>query len=171
MEVVAMSYTSKRNIVSILAGVALIVAYIIYATGANAPSAEDIKAWAVAILVFVGIGIGVQIVVQIVFHIVLTIGIAIKEELKTGNKDGGKTAERILESEMVEDERVKMIGLKASRVGYVFVGLGAFAALVALAVGLETVIALHLLFGLSAFAAVAEGFASIIMSEWGMKQR
>ena len=165
-----MSFKSKSNIVSIIAGIALVVAYIIYATGANAPAPEDIKAWAVAILIFVGIGIGVQIVVHIVFHIALAIGVAIKEELKHGNEDSGKTAERIIESEMTEDEYTKIIDLKASRIGSVFAGTGVCAALIALAVGAETVVALHLLFGSSAFASVVNGFARIIMSERGVKR-
>ena len=164
-----MSYTSKRNIASIVAGVALIASYFVYATGSSAPAPDDIKAWAVAILVFVGVGIVVQIVVQIAFHIALTIGIAIKEEIKAGDKDGGKTAERIIKAEMIEDEWVKTVSLKASRTGSVFMGLGAVAALIALAAGLETVIALHLLFGLSALAGVAEGAASIVMTERGAK--
>ena len=165
-----MSYKSKSNIANILAGIALIVAYIIYATGARAPDSQDIRAWAVAILIFVGIGIGVQIVVQIVFHIALTIGIAIKEEVKNGNKNGGEVAERIIKAEMVEDELVKTIGLKASRVGSFFLGLGIVAVPITLAANLDIVIALHMLFGLSAFAAVAEGFASIILSERGIRK-
>ena len=164
-----MSYTSKRNIVSIVAGIALIVAYVIYAMGANAPATEDIKAWAVAILVFIGIGIGMQIVVQIVFHVVLTIGIAVKEEIKTGSKNSGVTAERIVKAEMVEDEWIKIIGLKASRVGSWFVGAGVIAALISLAVGAETVVTLHILFGMSALASVVEGITGIIYHERGVR--
>ena len=164
-----MSYTSKRNTASIVAGVALIAAYIVYAMGARAPATDDVKAWAAAILVFIGIGIVAQIAVQIVFHIALSIGIAIKEELKTGDQDGGKAAERIIKAEMVEDERVKIIGLKASRVGSAFAGISMAAALIALASGAKTVFALHLLFGLCAFSGVAEGVAGIIMDERGAK--
>lgn len=164
-----MSYTSKRNIISIVAGVALIVAYIIYAMGANAPVAEDIKAWAVAVLVFIGIGVGIQIVVQIVFHIALTIGIAVKEEIKTGNKNSGETAERIVKAEMVEDEWTKIIDLKAFRVGSWFAGAGVIGALISLAVGAETVIALHILFGMSALASVVEGITGIIYHERGVR--
>ena len=164
-----MSYTSKRNIVSIVAGIALIVAYVIYAIGANAPAAEDIKAWAVAVLVFIGIGIGIQIVVQIVFHVALTIGIAIKEEIKTGDKSGGETAERIIKVEMVEDEWVKIIDLKASRIGSWFAGAGIIGALISLAVGAETVIALHILFGMFALASVVEGITGIIYHERGVR--
>jgi xanthosine utilization system XapX-like protein len=164
-----MSYTSKKNIVSVVAGIVLIVVYAIYAIGANAPATEDIQAWAVAILVFIGIGIGAQIVVQIVFHIALTIGIAIKEEIKTGDKNSGETAERIVKSEMVEDEWSKIISLKASRVGSWFVGAGVIAALISLAIGAETIIALHILFGMSALASVVEGITGIIYHERGVR--
>ena len=164
-----MSYASKKNIVSIVAGLALVVAYIIYALGANAPVTEDIKAWAVVILVFIGIGIVMQIVVQIVFHIALTIGIAIKEELKTGNNKGGETAERIIKAEMLEDEWSKSIGLKAARVGSKFLGAGVIAALISLALGADTIMALHILLAMFALASVIEGITSIIYHERGVR--
>jgi len=169
MEEVIMYYTSKRNIVSIVTGIALIIAYVIYAMGANAPATEDIKAWAVVILVFIVIGIVMQIIVQILFHIALTIGIAVKEEIKTGNKNSGVTAERIVKAEMVEDEWIKIIGLKASRVGSWLVVAGIIAALIFLAVGAETVVALHILFGMTALASVAEGVTGIIYHERGVR--
>ena len=164
-----MSYTTKRNIVSIIAGLGLIAAYIIYAMRTSAPATEDIKAWAAAILVFIGIGIGIQIVVQILFHIAMTIGIAIKEEVKSGNKNGDKIAERILKSEMQEDEMSKIIQLKAFRAGSLLVGLGVIALLIALAVGVDMVVALHLLFGTFALASVVEGIASIVLHERGVR--
>ena len=165
-----MSYASKRNIVSIAAWFVLVAAYVVYATGTAAPAAEDLKAWAIAILVFIGIGLGVQIVVQIAYHIALTIGIAVKKEIKTGAKNSGETAERIVKAEMVEDEWSKIIGLKANRVGSWFGGLGVFSALIALAVGLETAITLHILFGMTALSSVVEGIASILYRERGVKQ-
>ncbi|MCL2084925.1 MAG: hypothetical protein FWH06_06700 [Oscillospiraceae bacterium] len=164
-----MSYISKRNIASMVAGIALIVAYIIYATDANAPAAENLRAWAAAILVFIVIGIGIQILVQIMFHIALAIGIAVKKELKEGCKQGDESVERIIKSEMVEDERIKIIELKASRAGYWFMGLGVAAAFMVIASGAETVAALHVLFGMSALASVAEGVAGIIYHERGVK--
>ena len=163
-----MSYTSKKNIISVVAGIALIVAYIVYSIGANAPAIEDIRAWAMVVLVFIGIGVGIQIVVQIVFHIALAVGIAVKEEVKIGDKKGGETVERIIKSEMVEDEWSKTIGLKASRVGYWFVWAGVIAAIISLAVSAETVIALHIMFGMSALGSVVEGIAGIIYHERGV---
>lgn len=164
-----MSYSSKKNIISVAAGLFLIAAYIIYAISAGAPASEDIKGWAAAILVFIGIGIGVQIVVQILFHIALTIGIAVKEEVKTGSKDGDKKVERIIKAEMVEDEWIKIIELKASRVGSWVMGLGVGAVFVVLAVGAQTVIALHILFGMAALAGAAEGIMGIFYHERGVK--
>ena len=164
-----MSNTSKKSILSLIAGISLIIAYVIYAMGAKAPAAEDIKAWAGVILVFIGIGVGIQIVVQIVFHITLTAEIMIKEEIKTGGENNGKTAERIVAAEMAEDERSRIIDLKASRVGSWFAGAGVIAALISLAVGAEMVIALHILFGMFAFASVAEGLTSIVYHERGVR--
>ena len=164
-----MSYTSKRNIAGILAGVALIVAYVIYAMGTNAPAQEDSKAWAVAILVFIGIFIGVQIVMQIVFHIALSIGIAIKEEMKAGDKDSAEVAERIIKAEMVEDEWTKTVSLKASRVAGFIMALGIVTVPIVLAIGLKTATALHLLFGLFVIAAISQEVASMVMTERGVK--
>ena len=166
---VIVSYASKMKLISVAAGIALITAYIIYATGAGAPPSEDVKAWAAVILVFIGIGIGLQIAVHILFHIALAIGIAVKEELVAGNKDNGKTAERIIEAEMAEDERSKIIDLKASRLGLWGMASGIVAALFALAIGAETVTALHILFGLTALASVAEGIAGVVYHERGVR--
>ncbi len=165
-----MSYSSKKNIISIASGIIIITAYIIYAAGENAPLTEDIKAWAAAILVFIGIGVGIQIIGQIIFHVAFTMGIAIREEvIKTGDKKNAEIAGRIIKSEMVEDEWVKAIELKASRIGFWFVGSGVIAALISLAAGTQTVTALHILFGMFALASAAEGIAGIIYHERGVR--
>ena len=167
-ETYIMAYTTKRNIVSIIAGVGLIAAYIIYVVSHNSPAVQDVKAWATAILVFIGIGIGVQIIVQVLFHIGLSIGIAAREEIK-GSKKSDDEVERIIKSEMVEDDYIKTIELKGLRIGYAFFGLGVTVAFVALALGAQMVVALHILFGMSAFSSVSEGVAGIILVEWGMR--
>ena len=159
-----MSYSSKRTVTSVIAGILLIAAYIIYASGSNAPAPEDLKSWAIAMLVFIGIGVAALIVIQIVFHIALAIGIAVREQERDGKK-----IERIIESSMVEDEREKLIGLKSSRVGYICAGAGAMAMLIALAAGISTVMALQLLFGAFAAGSVAEGIASVYFYEKGVR--
>ena len=81
-----MSYNSIRTIVSTVAGVILIAAYIIYALGTNSPAPENLKSWATVMLVFIGIGAAALIIIQVLFH-ALAIGIAVR---------GGNTTARPL---------------------------------------------------------------------------
>jgi hypothetical protein len=158
-----MSYSSKRTIVSIIAGLILITAYIIYALGTAAPASEDLKGWAVAILVFIAISVAVTIIIQILFHIALAIGIAVKER-----QCEDKEVERIISSTMVEDERDKLISLKSSHIGYICAGIGFVAALVALAFGMTSITALHILFGTFATGSIIEGIVSVYYYENGV---
>jgi hypothetical protein len=158
-----MSYNSKRTIVTLIAGFILIVGYIIYAIGGSAPAPDDLKSWAIAMLVFIGIAVVLMIVVHILFHIAVAIGIAVKEQQRDD-----KTVGRIIAAEMSEDERDKIINLKAYRIGYICAGIGFVAVLVALAFGLSAVVALHILFGASAVGSFAEGIASVYFYEKGV---
>jgi fatty acid desaturase len=159
-----MSYNSKRTITSLIAGLILTAAYAVYALGGSSPAPGDLKLWAIAMLVFIGIAVVAMIVVHILFHIAVAIGIAVKER-----QHDDKTVERIIAAEMSEDERDKIINLKAYRIGYICAGVGFVAALVALAFGLSAVFALHILFGASAVGSFAEGIASVYFYEKGVR--
>jgi hypothetical protein len=161
--VVTMSYQSRRTVVSLIAGAMLIAAYVIYALGSHAPAPDDLRSWATAMLVFIGIGVGALIVIQILFHIAFAIGTAIKERENNDAK-----IERIIASSMVEDEREKLIDLKSGHIGYVCAGLGLVAALAALALGMSALFALHILFGSFAVASLAEGCANVYLHERGV---
>ena len=115
-------------------------------------------------LVFIGIGIAAVIVIQIIFHIVTAIGIAIKEQ-----EHDDKEIERHLLSLVVEDERDKLISLKSTHIGYVFVGIGFVVALAELALGMSSVVALHTLLGAFSVGSIAEGIASICFYEKGVR--
>jgi hypothetical protein len=158
-----MSYNSRKTIVNMAAGIVLVVAYLIYALGSNAPAPEDLQSWATAMLVFIGIGIAAIIVIQILFHIAFAIGVAIKE-----GESSEENVERVISSSMVEDEREKLIGLKSSVIGYVCAGVGFIAALVALALGSSALIALHILFGTSILGSLVEGAVSVYLDERGV---
>ena len=158
-----MSYNSKKTIASMIMGVLLAAAYIIYALSDSSPAPDDLKSWATAMLVFIGIGVAAVIVIQIIFHIALSIGIAVKEQ---GKDD--KTMERIIASIVVEDERDKLISLKSSHIGSVFAGIGFVAALVALTFGTSVVTALHILFGMFSVGSLAEGIVSVYFYERGI---
>lgn len=158
-----MSYNSRRTIATMIVGVALVIAYIIYALGKSAPSSGDIKSWAIAMLIFIGIGIVASIIIVILFQILSAIGIAIKEREKDDEE-----VERIISSSMVEDERDKIISLKSNFIGYCFAGFGFVAALVALAFGMTYLFALHVAMGAFVVGSLAEGIVSIVYYERGV---
>jgi len=159
-----MSFNSKKTIASMAAGVILIAAYIFYALSERSPAPEDLKSWAIAMLVFIGISVAAVIVVQVLFHVAAAIRIAVKEQEKDDKK-----IEKNLSSLMVEDERDKLINLKSSRVTSVFAGIGFIAALVGLAFGISSVFALHILFGSFSVGCIVEGFVSVYFYEKGVR--
>ena len=159
-----MSYNSKKTMAGIAAGIVLIIGYIIYALGEKAPAAGQLKSWATAMLVFIGISVVVMIIIQILFHIGFAIGIAIRE----GERDD-KNLRRIFNSETVEDERDKAIGLRSDRIGQIIGGAGFIVALISLVAGASAICALHIIFGSFAIGSVAGGVASIYHYERGVR--
>jgi hypothetical protein len=145
-------------------GAALLAAYIVYALGASAPGVEHVKEWARVMLVFIGIGVASQIVIQILFHIGFAVGIAVKEREREDKK-----VERIVSASMVEDERDKLIQLKAAHIGYIFAGSGIIACLAALAFGQPVVTALHIMMGALFLGSLAEGVLSVVLQEKGVR--
>ena len=158
-----MSFKSKRIIVSMVAGVALLIAYLIYALGSSAPASTDIKGWAIAILIFIGIAIVATIIITILFHILYSIGVAVKER----DKDD-KEVERIIESNVMEDERDKEIEMKSSRVGYFCAGLGFIVSLAAIALGGSVLLGINIILASFFIGSFAEGVASIYQYERGV---
>ena len=156
-----MSYKSKRNLISMVAGVLLVIAYSIYALGTASPAPDDLKTWAVTMLIFIGTSVAVMIVIQILFHIGLAIGIAVKEK--------ENEVERIIESSMFEDERDKLINLKSSHIGNACAGVGFVAGLIALALGISAVVALHIIAGAFTVGSIIEGCVSIYLDERGVR--
>ena len=154
-----MSYNSKRMITCMAAAIVLFAVYISRALGNRAPASDDLRAWAITILVFIAISVAVMIIIMVLFHIVFAAAIAIKE--------GEGDVERIVESHTREDERDKLINLKANSIGYGFAGLGFIAALISLIAGSQAIIALHILAGSFAFGSLIEGGVSVYLYERG----
>jgi len=161
-----MSYNSKKNIASMIAGVLLIAAYIIYASGGSAPAPDDLKAWAIVMLIFIGIGIAVTIAIMILFHIAFAIDVAVKE--RSQGQEPDKNIERVINSSMLEDERDKLIELKTDRVEYAFAGFGFMGMLIALARGISAVAALHIMLGAVCLGMLAGGGVGIYYHERGV---
>ena len=162
-----MSYTAKRTIVSMAAGSLLVAAYAVYALGEKAPAPEDLKAWAVAMLAFIGIGAASVIVIMILFHIAFAVGVAAKEKMQ--GREPEENVERIMKSSMLEDEMDKLIEFKSGRAGHICTGAGFVAALAALACGVQAVYALHILFGAAVLGSLVGGGISIYYHERGLR--
>ncbi|MCL2023735.1 MAG: hypothetical protein FWG82_05125 [Oscillospiraceae bacterium] len=158
-----MSYNSKKTVVSMATGILLAVIYIIYALGDRAPAPDDVKAWAVAMLIFIGIGVTAMIVIMVLFHIAFAIGIAVKE-----NDCDDKEVERIVKSSMVEDERDKLIERKSTHIEHTFVGMGLIAALIALACAMSIVAAVHIMLGATIGGMLIGGCQNIYYHERGV---
>ena len=158
-----MAYTSKRTIINMCVGILLMIVYIVYALSDASPIPEDLKSWALAILIYIGACIVAVIVIQIFFHIAFAVGISVKEK-----SNDNKMAERIIKSSMVEDERDKLISLKSTRIGYSFTGFGFIAGLITLAIGIPTVVVLHIMTGGFAVGSIIEGVLSVYFNERGV---
>ena len=162
-----MSYQSKKTITSMVTGVIILAAYCIYAFGkyySEAPIENNMKFWAFTMLAFIGIGVAAQIVLQILFHIALSIGIAVKER-----EYSEQEINRKIEATVIEDEMDKLIELKSLRIGFVFAGAGFVGALIVLALGLPTFIALNIMYLSFMAGSLMEGLASLYFYGKGVR--
>lgn len=166
-----MSYQVKRTIVSITMGALILAAYCLWALGKvrlGAAVLDDLKFWASAMLVFIGIGIGATIVIQIVFHILLSVGIAVKKQVQNGKCDD-KDVEKEIKLEMVEDEMDKLIALKSMRVAFVIAGIGFVAALASLVLNFSPAAMLNILFVTFSLGSIVEGIAQLYFYKRGVQ--
>jgi hypothetical protein len=165
-----MSYQERKTIVSLITGILVVAAYCIHAFGryqSGAVDASDLKFWAGAMLVFIGIGVAASIVIQIVFHILVSIAIAVKKKIRDEQCDD-KEIEKSINAEMVEDEMDKLIELKAMRFGFLVAGIGFFAALVSLLLGYSAAVMLNILFLSFSGGAILEGIAQLYFYRRGV---
>ena len=118
-----MSYREKENIINIFSGllITIVFGWSVYQRHLEGrfDLTEDFNTWGVIFLIFTGVSIVARIIIYIIFHII--------------NAIATKAADI-----PVEDERDKLIKLKATRNShYVFSG-GFMLAIVALAIGMPT---------------------------------
>ncbi|MPM76716.1 hypothetical protein SDC9_123715 [bioreactor metagenome] len=158
-----MSYQEKRSIVSIATGIIVLAAYAIYVRNrmvAGLLPADDLRAWAVAMLIFIGIGVVATIIIQIVFHILMSVSIAVKHKIEKDIVDE-KEIERTIDTEMTEDEMDKLISLKSDKVGFICAGTGFMAALVSLLFNASPALMLNILFVSFSVGSLIEGISQI----------
>jgi hypothetical protein len=158
-----LSFGSKRIIAGMAIGLIMLGVYLSFALGPNAPDTTDVAGWARAILLYIGIGVVAMIVAMILFHILYSILVAIWQR-----SADEKVVNRLISSTIAEDERDKMISLKAMRVGYRVIGVGILLSLILFARGYPTVTVMHVLLGVTFLGCFTEGVASVIYHEKGV---
>jgi len=116
-----MTYQEKQNIVNIFSGLLItaIFAWIVYQRQLQGvfDLTEDFSKWGLVFLIFIGISVVARIIIQIIFHIFNAIATREEEVPK-------------------EDERDKLIKLKATRNSYYAFSGGFVLAVTALALGM-----------------------------------
>jgi len=116
-----MSYQEKQNIVNMLTGLLLTVIFglLVYQRHQQGQFdlTEDFRAWGIVFLIFIGVSVVIRIIIQIIFHIINAIA--------TRSEDVPR-----------EDERDKLIKLKATRNSYYAFTSGFVLSVVGLALGM-----------------------------------
>ena len=161
-----MMIKSKMTIVNITVAVVLMIGYLIYIGGGNAPAADDTREWAKLILIFIGISVVAQIISHIVSQAVFAASVAAKE------KDNDKKAiQRIIRSETAEDEMDEDITLRSSHVGYGVAGVGFIAMLVAMVFfDMSAMLMLNVMLIVFFVSSLIDSSVSIVLRETGYKK-
>ncbi|MDP4094964.1 MAG: hypothetical protein Q8920_16600 [Bacillota bacterium] len=165
-----MSYQEKRTITEIFSALLILIAYGLYIINrfhAHTINMQELKPWASAMLIFVGLGIIATIIIQILFHILLSISIAVKESV--AGKDKGQDINKAIANSMVGDEMHKLIELKSSRMSTFFYGFGFIAALVSIVLSSPLPVMLNILFGSWLLGWIFEGSVRLIYYRKGVR--
>jgi uncharacterized membrane protein len=154
-----MSYQEKRIITTIITGVLILAAYGIYVfqqyQAGVIDMEKDLRFWAAAMLIFIGVGIVLMIVILIVFHIIN----AIVNEAK----------KREQEDPSIEDEMDKLIALKATRNSYAVVGVGFVLSMASLVMQMPPAVMLNILFLSFNLGSIFEGFSQLYYYRRGIQ--
>lgn len=166
-----MSYQEKKTIVSIGTGALVLAAYCIYAFGKHSlegATPDDLKFWAVTMLIFIGIGIAASIIIQIVFHILLSVSIAVSKTIQNGHT-ADVEIEKTIKAEMVEDEMDKLIELKSMRIGFAVAGVGFITGLITLVLSYSPAVMLNIVFFSFSAGSMLEGFTQLYFYRKGIQ--
>jgi hypothetical protein len=169
-----MFYQEKKTIASIISGLLVLAAYSIYGISkyqqAGPNLLNDLKFWAVAMLIAIVGGIVVTILVQIALHIILAAANEVAKEVSNKTKRPASVdACEELEMENVEDEMDKLIALKAMRNASIVVGTGFIASLVSLYVKMPPAIMLNIIFISFSLGSLFEGFSQLYFYRKGIE--
>ena len=148
-----MSYQERQNIVNILSGLLItaIYAWIIYQRqlGGSIDLTEDYKTWGIVFLIFIAVSVVARIIILIIFHIINAIA----------------TREETVPS---EDERDKLIKLKALRNSYYVFTSGFALSMVGLALGMPVYILFIIFIVVGLIAEIVENISQIYFYRKGI---
>ena len=161
-----MTYQTKKTLTNMVAMTILLAAYCLYAFPRYS-SADELRVWAVTMLIFMGIGMLAMVVIQVLFHIFFAVGVAIREAVQDGDVDED-TIESSINVEMIEDERDQLISSKSSRISTIVSGIGFIAGLVSLVLGHPPSMMLNTIFISFFISSIAEEAARIVLYRWGI---
>ncbi len=165
-----MSYKEQKTITQMVTGVVVFAAYCIHALGqyqAGVLTQNNLRSWAITMLIFIGIGIVASIVILIIFHILHSIGIAVREKVRDHDFDN-KAIEKTIQAEMVEDEMDKLIELKSNRIGFILAGVGFVGALLSLVLNYSAAVMLNIIFFSFLAGSILEGAAQLYFYRRGV---
>ena len=169
-----MYYQEKKTIVSIISGVLILAVYSIYGISkykeVGMSLLNDLKFWGTAMLITIGVGMVATILIQIIFHFILTIANEVAKEAskKASFEEKNETYEE-LEISDFEDERDKLIALKAMRNSFVVVGVGFVFALVTLYFKVPPAIMLNIIFISFILGSIFEGLSQLYFYRKGIR--
>ncbi|MDR1078564.1 MAG: hypothetical protein LBL55_07890, partial [Propionibacteriaceae bacterium] len=154
-----------RALVSTGAGLAAVAVYTVYAARVGLLRSTDLRAVAVAMLVFIGVSVVILVVLQVLFHIAF----AVRESVSSGDADD-RQIDRLLSSEMAEDELDHLIAWKAGRAASLGAGVGLVALLALLAGGAAPALSLHALLWCCAAGSLVEGGLTVWFHQRGVSR-
>lgn len=154
-----MSYQEKKTMASIISGVLVLAAYIIYVLTKYQEGIidlnSDLRFWAATMLIFIGVAVVISVVIQIIFH---TINAAVNE-IKRQEQD----------HTTIEDEMDKLIALKSARRSYILVSVGFVISLVAIVVHKSPIVMLNIIYVGFHLGSLFEGISQIYFYRRGIR--
>lgn len=156
-----MNYKSKQHLTEALTTAALSIGYVVFALGSKSPNADNLQAWGITILVFIGIMMVVNIFIQIIFHFLYSAVVAVE----ANKKQEEHLVERIIKSSLQQDERDREINHRAAYVASICISIGFILSMAILAFGGQAVMSLHVLLAAFVLSSLVHSVMNIMEYE------
>ncbi len=164
-----MTLRSKQKLAELIASLAWFGGYLMYAFSDNVPKADNLQGWASTLLIAIVISVGVLLIVSAGFNLIAAEVMITREKAKN-NEDINKIKIRI-KNAFTENEHEKAIYSNANNLIFRCIAVGVAFALVAMALGVNAVLGLHIILCFSCCIGVAVGcIYSIIILEKERKE-